>query len=123
MPTDDLKLISDGAKTIAEEILHVVPQKGNRDPLEDLTGELPPALVKAIFDPFDYVLGLRDGRIIHFQEAKLCGSNKWVNLFGNGHGFKNEGAIEVTGIDHEFPRGINVRISDIMWVADAPNGS
>jgi hypothetical protein len=90
------------------------------DDFEVLIGEMPPSLVKALDDPFDYMLGLRDGRIIHFYEASLCNNQKWVTLIGQDD---VDGDIEMTGVELGFPRGIDVRISDIMWCADAPGGS
>src|SRR5690348_16018807 len=93
-------------------------EEENTDDLEDPTGELPPALVKAFDDqPWNYALGLRDGHIIRFGGAKLCKGGKWITLL------EFNGSIEISGVNHKFPRGIDVRISDIMWVADAPDGS
>jgi hypothetical protein len=83
--------------------------------------ELPPALVKALHDSFDYALGLRNGQVIHFYEAHLSESGKWVQLIGFGDEYSH--SIEMSGVDYTFPRGLYVRLSDIMWVADAPNGS
>src|SRR5260221_13275577 len=85
--------------------------------LEDPTGKLPPALVKALNDPFDYALGLRDGHVIHFNEARLQIGGKWIHLIG----FDEK--IDMPGVDHYFPRGIERRIRDIIWGADAPDGS
>ena len=86
----------------------------------DPTGELPPDLVKAFDDqPWDYALGLRDGRVIHFQGADLVKGGKWVHLPGPDQKYE----LKMIGIDFSFDRGLDVRISDIMWVADAPNGS
>jgi hypothetical protein len=86
--------------------------------LEDTTGDFPPALEKAFDDqPWDYMLGLRDGRTIRFGGARLCKGGKWVTLL------EFNGTTQISGVDHRFPRGIDVRISDIMWVTDAPDGS
>lgn len=83
----------------------------------DPTGELPNALTKACSDPFDYVIGLRDGNIIRFEAAEVQQNRKWVKLTGITEVKMPE------GWDCQFPRGIDVRISDIVWVADAPAGS
>ena len=97
--------------------------------LADLTEEVlceqfgfPPALAKAIMDPFDYAIGLRDGKIIHFSEAKFDIHNPgWIHL----DEVQAEGKAQAKGISIPYPldRGVDVRIADIMWAADAPNGS
>jgi hypothetical protein len=81
---------------------------------------LPGSLVKACQDPFDYALKLRTGEVVRFVEAEIDGA--WVTLIGNGNGKPNicEG---VAGLDYHCPRGVDVRISDIVWCADAPEGS
>lgn len=87
----------------------------------------PPALAKATYDPFDYAVGLKDGTVIFFEHATSCGGNhEWVLLkfqdmhdrtaayqrsFNKTHG--------VGGND----RGLEVRVSEIVWAADAPYGS
>jgi len=91
---------------------------------DDPTGKIPPALAKAFVDPFSYALGLRDGRVILFMEADLLEGGKWVHLIGHGdNGNNTNGVVEMSGVDYPFDRGLDVRLSDIMWVADAPNGS
>lgn len=96
------------------------------DMFADPTGELPPALVKALGDPFVYALGLRDGRVLRFAEARLSPDRKWLEIIGFG-GIEREGgdggSIEMSGVQYHFPRGLYVRVSDIMWAADAPEGS
>ena len=84
----------------------------------------PPALLKASADPFSYALGLRDGTVVDFESAEING--EWVTIIINdtvipgvpinlitGHGWKGR----------ECPRGVDIRLSEIVWVADAPNGS
>jgi hypothetical protein len=76
--------------------------------------QVPPALAKAMHDPFSYALRLRTGEEFEFESAELE-TPGWVHL------------REVRGI-HPFPhgpveRGIDVRISEIVWVLDAPGGS
>lgn len=72
---------------------------------------LPPSLVKACYDPFDYAVGLRGGIWIRFEQAKVYGD--YVRL---------DGVIE-TNLEYPMPRGVDVRIEDIVWCADAPEGS
>ena len=87
---------------------------------EDPTGEIPPALAKAFDDqPWEYAMGLRDGQVIYFQGAELLKGGKWIHLPGPDDKY----TLTVTGVDYSLDRGIDVRISDIAWVADAPNGS
>ncbi len=73
---------------------------------------LPPSLVKATHDPFDYALALRDGTEILFSEALIMGQFVRLTLLHAERLF-----------DHIMERGVDVRISDIMWCADAPDGS
>jgi hypothetical protein len=80
---------------------------------------LPLALVKALHDPFDYVVGTRDGRIIRFSKATMNEGDAWI-LFSafekwDGHGMQ--------GFDFTFERGVYVRVSDIVWASDAPYGA
>lgn len=65
----------------------------------------PPALAKACFDFFSYRVCLRTGAEIDFESATpLVGG--WVRLNCE-----------------KYDRGIEVRVSDILWVVDAPFGS
>lgn len=87
------------------------------DHFTDPSGEIPPALIKALTDqPWTYRLGLRNGQVIHFSGARLVPGGKWVTLVGDGGNH-----VEMS--DVSFARGLNVRVSDIAWIADAPNGS
>lgn len=71
------------------------------------------ALAKSIMDPFDYALRLSSGEIIRYTSAKLI-SDTWIHLYPNPQ-------------DDIFPykadRGMDIRISEIVWVMDAPEGS
>ena len=75
-------------------------------------------LAKATMDPFDYAIRLRSGETIRFQEAKVI-SQDWLHLV--------EAKLDSLSCDtkqpKEFPRGIDVRISDIVWAKDAPYDS
>jgi hypothetical protein len=77
---------------------------------------LPYALAKALYDSFDYAVGLRNGTIIRFRSAKLTPGEDWVflsDIMRDQH----------QTIEYCFERGLYVRLSDISWVADAPEGS
>ena len=86
------------------------------EPMDDPA--LPPALAKALRDPFDYAMGLRDGTVIRFTEASMEPGSEWVHInFEGWHGH------EIVGQPFTFERGLDVRISEIAWIADAPQGS
>lgn len=78
----------------------------------------PCALTKAINDPFDYMIGLKNGDKFHFREASYI-NDKVVHvkeIINHNIGFKLNG-------DRDFARGIDIFIDSIAWVCDAPNGS
>lgn len=85
----------------------------------------PNALTKALSDQFTYMLMLKNGAMIEFESAELQGdyppvsADHWVRL----HGVKMiQPAIK--GEDPiNFERGLDVRVSEIVWVVDAPYGS
>ncbi len=85
----------------------------------DCTDSLPASLIKADCDPFDYVLGLRTGVVIHFHKARISG--EWVTLYTDRRMCDVPGTVQT--LPYPFERGIDVRISDIVWCADAPFGS
>jgi len=87
----------------------------------------PPALRKACEDPFDYALATKSGDLFYFEEADVVDEN-WVHLRGIRRGMDNtdpwrsivNGNIMVTPC---FGRGLDLAVSEIVWVADAPHGS
>lgn len=81
---------------------------------------LPDALAKACVDSFEYMLGLRTGQVIQFGSAEVSQDHKWVHLAPSD--FERDDPF-MTGIEAPFERGIDVRVEDIVWVADAPYGS
>lgn len=76
----------------------------------------PPALVKALGDPFEYAIGLRDGTVLRFEQATDLGHG-WCRLFLMEHGEYARARC------FPCPRGVDVRVADIVWAADAPMGS
>jgi hypothetical protein len=76
------------------------------------------ALAKACSDNFDYALKLRTGEVIRFSEARLISSG-WIHLD------VMEPDCQPAGPSLPYPadRGVDVRIADIVWVMDAPEGS
>lgn len=79
---------------------------------------LPASLIKACCDPFDYALRLRTGEIIRFESARVVGA--YAHLTGQG---SVAGEATFDGLMFPFPRGMDVRLDDIVWCADAPEGS
>ena len=78
--------------------------------------DLPPSLRRALTEPGDYALRLRTGEIVRFTRADLYGA--FVALFAPG----GPSAISQSGEPvPEFPHGLEVRISDIVWCARGPN--
>jgi len=89
--------------------------------LEDelmVTHGYPRPLAKACFDSFFYALRLSSGQTVTFAEAKPI-NREWVEIVGSE---KDKEFIHMDGI-FTFPRGVVIRVSEIVWVADAPNGS
>jgi len=77
------------------------------------------ALTKACMDtPFDYALRLRTGEVIAFQAAEVINS-EWIHLTLK----EMEDQPEENQIAYPADRGVDVRLSDIVWVMDAPEGS
>ena len=87
----------------------------------------PPALIKAVNDPFDYALRLKDGSLIFFEYAIPCGkNNEWASLyFQDIHSWSEvwRGSFNHTFAVGGYARGLEVRVSEIVWAADAPFGS
>jgi hypothetical protein len=77
------------------------------------------ALAKACQDNcFDYALKLRTGEVLRFVGAELLDS-EWIRI--------DLGGKDRWDTPNNFPfkadRGLEIRISEIVWVMDAPNGS
>jgi hypothetical protein len=79
--------------------------------------KLPPSLYKALGDPFQYALRLRTGEVWCFSEAEIHGDYVTLSL----DDFQEDGPPRRRVFP--FARGVDVRIGDIVWCADAPNGS
>jgi hypothetical protein len=77
------------------------------------------ALAKACTDcSFDYAVRLRTGDVIRFVGAEIINS-EWIHLdLGNWLDQPKS-----NGLAYPAERGIDVRIADIVWVMDAPEGS
>lgn len=76
-------------------------------------------LAKACLDDeFDYALKLRTGEVVRFVGARLLNEN-WIHI--------RLDTDKKWDTPNPFPfkadRGVDIRISDIVWVMDAPDGS
>ena len=80
----------------------------------------PSVLLKAMVDTFDYAVGLRNGAVILFASAFISGD--WVVLHTDG-GPSADDDFRPYGYKYQCPRGVEIRVSDIAWLADAPGGS
>ena len=77
------------------------------------------ALEKATCDePWDYAIGLVDGSVFRFEGADFMRKGTWVHLRGIREWHLPRGSIS-----YNFDRGIDIPISAIVWVTDAPEGS
>ena len=104
---------------------------GSFGTVDDLPNDprLPPALNKALADHFACAVGLKGGTVIVAESAELVGGD-WIHLqlatdsHGNEAGDRK--AVRIYGgkpTAMTFDRGIDIRISEIAWAADAPYGS
>lgn len=83
----------------------------------------PPALQKACCDPFDYAMGMRNGLVFRFCEASPV-SREWVFVDGIKRAHEMHGVGEPVPFENmTMERGMYVRVAEIAWVADGPNGS
>jgi hypothetical protein len=73
-------------------------------------------LRKALRDPFDYAACVRGLGIVRFEDVEEAGKG-WVRL--RGIRWKDQS----DRLPFPFDRGVEVRLSNIVWVADAPEGS
>lgn len=92
------------------------------DPYESLKAERagwPPSLVKACFDQFDYAVKLRSGEHWYVSEATFINKD-WVHLRMAEYGRSPDMGGKPP---HTFARGVDVRVDQIVWFADAPDGS
>lgn len=76
-----------------------------RTSTELLAAGWPSALIKALFDEFGYRCRLRTGETVDFHSAEKLSAG-WARL----NGAKGTGAV--------LTRGLEVRVADIVWIAD-----
>jgi hypothetical protein len=92
-----------------------------------LCRRLSPVLQKALTDqPFDYACGLTTGEIIRFGSATIrdgCRDWVWLEDISDLNDGESRRVTKIKTIPYPCPRGIEVRIDSIIWLADAPQGS
>ena len=88
-------------------------QSKSEDWATERPSHVPWPLWKAVHDSFEYRMRLRTGEVLDFMSAEIDG--EWVTLLG----LKVEAQLGC--VDAE--RGVVVRISEIAWCVDAPNGT
>ncbi len=80
----------------------------------------PSHLVKAVGDSFDYAAFVRGLGVVRFTSAEVSGDGTFVRL----RDWHVEPYDARPGVfPYGCPRGIEVRVADLVWVADAPEGS
>ncbi len=85
--------------------------------------DYPAALEKACFDQFDYAVHVRGVGVICFERADPI-NREWVKLKGiRGLAPTLQEIDTCAAMGRLFERGMDVRVADIVWVADAPFGS
>lgn len=98
---------------------------------------LGPHLGKATWDEFTYAVGMRDGTVYRCGFVKEYG--EWLQLVGGGcWGLTHYPDAVLRFAPGAWPgpeqdagsgdrmvlcRGVQVRLADVAWVADAPEGS
>lgn len=85
----------------------------------------PDALIKATFDSFEYALMLKTGAVLYFTDATPICDGSWVALtLDRVHcEVPDTWSSSSVCVPPFFERGIEVRVSEIVWVADCPYGS
>jgi hypothetical protein len=118
---DSLRLLSSSARQHDLEEKRLIAKLGSKD------------LAKSVMDEFDYMLRLRTGEVIRYRSADIV-SEDWIHLCGgmwwpeSDLGMSDQVPWNERGKDFndnaaQFARGIDVRLSDIVWVMDAPYDS
>lgn len=87
----------------------------------------PDDMVKAQQDPFTYALAMRDGSLFLFESLEML-PHGWARLTEPQHmhvsKWEGEGRFTTeSSAVNTFARGVTIRVSDIVWIADCPEGS
>ena len=85
---------------------------------KSLPRSYPPALKKACVDSFHFVMKLRGiDHLLFFTDAEEVNED-WVHVT-----LDELSRVEAHKRGLNFERGVDVRVSEIQWVVDAPFGS
>src|SRR5262245_10308227 len=87
---------------------------------QELAEWIGPALAKACFDPYRYLVVLRDGQRIVFSEAEYSIGSQWITLLPCDEKFEE---LPACLGPYSCPRGIDVKIADILFAVNAPHGT
>src|SRR5206468_2842452 len=90
---------------------------------EDCRPMFPLSLLKATIDPFFYALRMSTGEVIHFVQATIHGDYVRIGGDTDGENQPLDNDEVNSKLPHRFYRGLDVRVQDIVWCADAPDGS
>lgn len=69
---------------------------------------------KMLCDPFDYAIGLKSGIILRVVCEQVELKGQWLHI---------PQPREIHGVPYPLCRGMQIHISQVEWVADAPEGS
>ena len=82
---------------------------------EDCHRRYPPALLKACYDVFEYAARLTTGELVLFSKATIHGDYATLAIFHDLYEEQGLGQLPC-----QCPRGLEVRVDQIVWCADAP---
>jgi hypothetical protein len=82
----------------------------------------PDPVLKAAFDHYDYALGLKDGTVIRFTDAKIMGDYILLRVADAEPVFENGRREGFKLLPYPCLRGVAVRLDQIAWAVDAPYG-
>lgn len=71
-------------------------------------------IAKMLCDPFDYAIGLKSGVILRVVCGDVQLKGQWLHI---------PQPEEIEGLPYPMCRGMQIHLSQIAWVADAPEGS
>jgi hypothetical protein len=104
------------------------PEPDDGHPYRRVPG-LPAALLKACAKPFDYALGLNTGQVLYFESATLSEDGLWLHVkphegeHGVAYTHPDSRVWPMRDVPYPFLRGLDVRVSAIIWIADGPHSS
>jgi len=92
-------------------------------------GWVPVTLAHAADDVWHFLLKLRTGDIFYFSSCVIEESGTWATLYSDGdYSIEGDTSIPILNLNaeldsecfvHRANRGIEIRIQDIVWIAEA----